>query len=72
MSSPADQDGIHHMIQNCPLIAGHEDEMNKMLNIMERLNDRIARLEIKLDAMDKEQRRAANVASCLANGIVPD
>lgn len=53
---------IHDAIQICPT-----DDPLAILRIMEQMNAKIAEVEARLEKVDRTSRRAANVASCLAN-----
>lgn len=44
----------------------------KLLGLLETMNGNIGALEKRLQQQDRELSRAANIASCLANGIQPD
>lgn len=58
-------DQIHDMIQRFDL-AGHPELVtSRILDILQALNER-------MDAIEQSSARAADVASCLANGIKPD
>lgn len=61
---------IHDMIQN--LDSGDPQVIYHIGAILERLNNKIGALEAQLDRAESTARSAANVASCLANGIQPD
>ena len=58
---------IHDMIQCFPLDATESPELtaSRLLDILTAMNER-------MDAIERESTRCANVASCLANGIRPD
>ena len=60
---------IHDAIQNCP---GMDASQMTMLIIMEKMNMKIAELEMRLCAAERSAHRAAEIAGCLANGIQPD
>jgi len=51
---------IHDMIQLCPT-----NDVSRVLDILDKINTR-------MDEIERELTRSANVASCLANGIKPD
>lgn len=40
--------------------------------ILEQMNMKIAELEKRLETVEGSARHANNIASCLANGIMPD
>lgn len=43
-----------------------------LLEICQRLNVRLSELEKRFEDAEAGNRRTANIASCLANGIQPD
>lgn len=43
-----------------------------VLSIIDLLNNRVEELEKRLESAEGSARHANNIASCLANGIIPD
>lgn len=62
---------IEEAIQTCDLVPD-EDVIRRLLVICDMLNTKICVLENQMRAQNAELARTANVASCLANGIIPD
>jgi hypothetical protein len=56
---------IHDMIQTFDLHGHPELITSRLLDILQAMNER-------MDGIESGQRKTANVASCLANGIQPD
>lgn len=60
------------MIQTVELGAAPATVANRILVILDNMESQIATLNRRLDDLEAGHRRTADVASCLANGIIPD
>ena len=60
-------DDVHNYLMETSGVS-LEDVVGALANAMKRIGD----LEKELDKVQNEARYAANTASCLANGIIPD
>lgn len=56
---------IKDMIAGLDRCLSNESRLNQVRDILEALNDR-------MDELEGRERETSRVASCLANGIIPD
>lgn len=67
-------DEIQYQINQYPCKVKPDDESMplRLLNIIAGLAEEIALLKHKVENNERMVKQAANTASCLANGIIPD